>query len=95
MVFEWDDHKNAANAKKHGIRFENAIGIFQGPVLTWIDDRADYGETRHISIGALEGVLVIVVVHTARRKATRIISARRANRRERKRYHEACKNIPE
>ncbi len=34
MLFEWDDNKNDANAKKHGIRFENAIAIFQGPVLT-------------------------------------------------------------
>lgn len=87
-MFVWDRKKDAANLKKHGISFEEAKEIFDGPVLTRLDDRRDYGETRRISIGALSGVVVIVVAHTDRAGKTRIISARKANRNERKVYYE-------
>jgi len=87
-MFEWDDEKDTINRIKHGIGFNAAIHIFSGIVLTQIDDRQDYGETREISIGLLEGQIVIVVVHTDRNDVTRIISARRANKPERKLYHD-------
>jgi uncharacterized DUF497 family protein len=51
-----------------------------------VDDRFDYGETRRISVGLIGDVVVVVVVHTDREGATRIISARLANRDERKEY---------
>lgn len=86
--FEWDERKNASNLKKHGIRFEEAISIFEGPVLTAADERHDYGENREISIGLLEGVVVLSVAHTDRNGMTRIISARRASRPERKLFYE-------
>ena len=88
MEFEWDEDKNQGNIAKHGIGFERASRIFQGPTLDWIDDRDDYGEERIVSIGMIEGVLVLVVVHTDREGVTRIISARPAKRPERKRYDE-------
>ena len=50
MVFEWNAAKNAANIAKHGIDFEDAIEMFDGPVLERPDDRRDYGETPHRGI---------------------------------------------
>ena len=50
MRFVWDARKNRANAAKHGVGFELAARIFEGPRLTWIDDREDYGELREVSI---------------------------------------------
>lgn len=88
MPFEWDDEKNQSNIEKHGISFEQARTIFAGPVLSKMDQRFAYGETRWISVGLVEEIAVIVVVHTERDGITRIISARPANRKERRRYYE-------
>ncbi len=88
-MYEWDKKKNRLNIEKHGIGFKTACRIFDGPVLTALDDRTDYGEVRKVSIGAIDGIVVLAVVHTDRKGKTRIISARRANRAERKRYEEA------
>lgn len=93
-MFEWDDEKNRANIAKHGVSFELAARIFDGPVLTAPDSRADYGEARYVSLGVVESVL-LVVVHTDRHGSTRIISARRANRAERRNYEEATRQGPD
>jgi uncharacterized protein (DUF4415 family)/uncharacterized DUF497 family protein len=53
MAFEWDAAKNAANIAKHGIDFEDAIRIFDGPVLEKADARRDYGEARIIAFVSL------------------------------------------
>jgi uncharacterized protein len=66
MIFEWDDHKNRTNIGKHGVSFETAVRIFDGPVLSWIDDRKEYGEVRMRSIGQIEGVVILAVIHTER-----------------------------
>ncbi|NIR29201.1 MAG: BrnT family toxin [Gammaproteobacteria bacterium] len=55
--------------------------------MTWLDDRQDYGEDRYLSIGALSQTAIIVVAHTDRNGKTPLISARRANRKERTLYH--------
>ncbi len=89
MEFGWDDDKDRTNIAKHGIGFARAAQIFFGPTLDWIDDRQDYGEERTISLGMIEGVLVLVVVHTDRGGVTRIISARAAKRAERRLYEDA------
>ena len=89
MPFEWDEKKNSGNVRKHGISLEQAAQIFDGPVLTWTDDREDYGEVRQVSIGKLGGIAIVAVVHTDRRGVTRIISARAASRAERRFYEEA------
>lgn len=88
MEFDWDAAKYDANLKKHGISFDEAKHIFDGPTLTRADDRQDYGENRNISLGALSPDAVLVVVHTERRDKIRLISARKANRRERKVYYD-------
>ena len=88
--FEWDEEKNARNIAKHGIDFKDAQRVFNGPCVSRIDDLSDeYGELREITVGLLDGVSVIVVVHTDREGRIRIISARRALRHERKRYEAA------
>ena len=88
MLFEWDKKKNDSNLRKHGVSFEEAKQIFAGPVLTRVDDRQDYGEVREISIGRLSPGTALVVVHTERGERTRLISARKANDRERQIYHD-------
>ena len=85
--FEWDEEKSRVNRAKHGISFEEAQAIFNGPVLTAVDEREDYGEERFISTGQLS-TLVVVVVHTSRSGRIRLISARMANRKERQTYYE-------
>lgn len=90
MDFEWDEDKNLANARKHGISFGTARRIFDAEFLMRQDRRRDCGEDRYTSIGNVEGA-VIVVAHTNRGGRTRIISARPASRKERQAYHEALR----
>ena len=86
MMYAWDPAKAKANIAKHGVSFETAVGIFDGSILSYQDNRHDYGEVREISIGVVGGVVVLAVVHTDRVGIRRIISARPATRRERVRY---------
>lgn len=88
MGLEWDEQKNQANIRKHGISFEIAKRIFDQPMLTRSDQRQNYGETRYVSIGQLEDAVSIVVAHTHRNGRIRLISARPASRKERERFHE-------
>lgn len=87
MEFEWDPVKDQANISKHGVAFETAQRIFEGAVLTWFDDRKEYGEVRFISVGKVARAY-LVVAHTERDGRMRLISARPATRRERQAYHE-------
>jgi uncharacterized DUF497 family protein len=91
MKFEWDDEKNRQNIAKHGLRFEDAIKIFDGFTVDFPDDRFEYGEMRDISIGLIQGIAVVVVVHTDRGGKTRIISARPAVKFERSMYEKAIR----
>jgi uncharacterized DUF497 family protein len=85
---EWDEAKNASNFAKHGLRFEDAKWVLSSPAsITFEDDRFDYGELRLVTMGLLEGRLV-VIAHTPRGRVTRIISMRKGNRREEKVFEE-------
>ena len=88
-MYEWDDEKNRANIEKHGVSFERAVRIFEGPTLSVVDERFAYEELREISIGLVDGVVYLTVAHTDREGVTRIVSARPATRSERRRYEEA------
>ena len=90
MEFEWDDQKNKANQRKHRISFEEAAEIFRYPMYEIVDTRADYSETRYIGIGRNNQMIILTVVYTERGKTTRIISARRANKQEKRLYYEYC-----
>ena len=96
MRFEWDDRKAWANRAKHGISFEEAITAFDDPfALVAVDARhSTSSEERTWLIGAAD-VAVLVVIYTTREAGNvlRLISARRASRRERKQYEEA-RRIP-
>lgn len=86
MQFEWDSDKAAANVSRHGVSFELAMLVFlDNGRLIKLDERFDYGEERIITMGHVNNRLH-VVVYTQTNDTIRIISARKANRRERKRY---------
>ena len=85
-VFEWDDEKNKANDKKHGVDFETAVWVFADPNLVELPDEAHSDEEiRYDVIGFVENVLFVVC--TDRGEATRIISARKATAKERRIYN--------
>ena len=84
--FEWDDAKRRSTIRKHGIDFKDAKLIFDGrPVLHAPSNQK--GEERWIAVGSLEGFL-ISVIYTFRGEKIRLITVRRANRREREHYDE-------
>jgi uncharacterized DUF497 family protein len=85
MYFEWDENKRQSNLEKHGIDFMDAAKVMAEAVFILEDTRRDYGEPRFQAFGELSGV-VIIVAFTIRQGTRRIISARRANLKERKRY---------
>jgi uncharacterized DUF497 family protein len=86
MDFEWDLAKSNACRNSRNFDFAYVISVFADPaLLVEHDQRWDYGEERFRALGIVEG-RVYVVVFTRRNKAIRIISARRANSREVKRY---------
>jgi uncharacterized DUF497 family protein len=87
MEFEWDDPKNRDNLAKHGLSFEDAEQVLDGPCLTFRDTRFDHGEDRYAALGLLSGRLV-VIAYALRGETTRIISMRKGNRREQRIYQE-------
>jgi uncharacterized DUF497 family protein len=87
MGFEWDPAKEEKNINERDLDFATASRIWDGPILEKIDGRRDYGETRIIATGDFDGS-VLVVVYTWRGEARRIISARKANSREKRHYEE-------
>jgi uncharacterized DUF497 family protein len=94
IQFEWDEAKAKANEKKHGVSFEDSIHIFEDPYVLSEQDRIEDGEQRWQSIGLVEGIVLLLVAHTVQSseeeqvEVVRIISARRADRKERIRYDE-------
>lgn len=86
IEFEWDESKNRLNQQKHGIRFEDALYVFTDSSRWDAQDvRKDYGEERRITVGSM-CARVCVVSYTVRGEVIRLISARRANEREQKKY---------
>jgi uncharacterized DUF497 family protein len=87
-LFEWDDAKAASNWRNHGVTFEMARGVFKDPfALEWIDDSQDATEPRYSIIGLAESRLLFVA-YTMRGEVIRIISARKTEPYERRRYHD-------
>jgi uncharacterized DUF497 family protein len=89
--FEWDDTKADINFRNHGIRFRVAVRVFDDPFAIVEQDRIENGEQRWQTIGIANGFLLLLVAHTVRfeedgTEVIRIISARRADRKERRRY---------
>ncbi len=86
MRYSWDGRKNRRNLRLHGIAFEDAIRIFEGPMVEQIDDRYDYGEIRVYAIGLVNGLEVTVVYTDRSDDERRIISAWRSEAQERRSF---------
>ena len=88
MRFQFDPAKAAANLKKHGVSFSDAEGVFHDPLALTIEDPDAEGERRFVVIGLGNSGELLVVVYALRGDEFRLISARRATRKERKQYED-------
>ena len=90
MIFEWNEDKNKLNQRKHGIDFDTAKLVFNDPLHISIQDRHKEGEERWQTMGNVEGITILLVAHTItdtkNGEVIRIISARKATKRERRHY---------
>lgn len=91
MGFVWDEAKRETNLAKHGLDFEDAWKVFEGPRLERLDCRQDYGEDRWAALGMIEG-WVVFLAYTDRGEDIRVISLRRATPEERRAYEKAISN---
>lgn len=92
ILFEWDAAKAESNLRKHGVSFDLAAEVFDDPYAVAEQDRVEDGEPRWQTIGMVEGLVVVLVGHTVQEgesdEIVRIITARKATRKERERYEE-------
>ena len=86
MNYLWDRRKSRGNLARHGIAFEDAIGIFESPTLEQVDDRFDSGEMRVYAIGVVNGLEITLIYTDVSQTERRIISAWRAERHEKAAY---------
>ncbi len=91
MLFEWDERKRKINLRKHGIDFVGCEAIFAGMTKTMLDNRDDYEEERFVTFGLLDG-RVVAVVHTETADTIRVISIRKAKRREQTLYFQSIQD---
>lgn len=90
LIFEWDDKKAETNLQKHSISFEEASTAFGDDLSITIEDPLhSQNENRYILIGQSIHARTLVVVHLEKTDSIRIISARRATKKERKFYEES------
>ena len=88
MHSEFDPKKDAANVKKHGVSLSEGDGVLNDPLAVTVEDDTAEGEQRFVTIGMNVFGSLMVVVHTPRGDRVRIISARKADAKERKAYEE-------
>jgi len=96
MRFDWDKAKADTNVRKHRVSFETAVRVFLDPFVLIEQDRVEDGEQRWQALGAIDGFTVLLVAHTNYEEdeagevveVIRIISARKADPKERRRYEE-------
>lgn len=94
--FEWDPSKAAGNVRKHGVSFEIAMRVFADPFALMAQDRIEGGELRWYTLGMVDDYVLLLVAHTTQEvdeggepvEIIRIISARAADRKERRRYEQ-------
>jgi len=90
--FEWDEEKRQNNVSKHGLDFADAWEVFEGPMLTGLDQRENYGEERWIGIGLLRGLVVVIVFAERGEDTIRVISLRKGLKHERIKYEQAIRD---
>jgi uncharacterized DUF497 family protein len=81
MRFSWSESKRQSNIADHGLDFVDAPRVFDGVTYTFEDDRFAYAEERFVTLGLLDGV-VVSIVHTESPQSIRVISFRKATKRE-------------
>ncbi len=87
MKFEWDPQKEKTNQKKHGVSFDDAKDAMTCELVVVLKENSDSGEERYVYLGMCKKLnILVVVVAYPDEQITRIISARKANQRERKFY---------
>ncbi len=87
MRFEWDGSKATSNLKKHRVSFDEAVTVFYDPLAaTFGDPDHSQDESRFVTVGYSARGRLLVVCHSERGGAVRVITARRATSRERKRH---------
>ena len=83
MVYEWDESKRMSNLSKHGLDFSLAHQIIESPkMFDVMDDRFDYGEERHLAFAELNGVWLCLCYVPKPNDTIRVVSLRRAHRKE-------------
>lgn len=90
-MIEFDPDKDAINRAKHEYGLAGAAAVFEGPFVEEVDDRYDYEETRYIAMGPVAGMenRIFVVVYTWREGNRRVISFRKANEKEVRKYRDS------
>ncbi|MER8405169.1 BrnT family toxin [Mesorhizobium sp. M1307] len=92
LRFEWDPEKAKRNRAKHGVEFDLAKDVFKDPLHLIVPDRFEDGEQRWHAIGMIQGLVVLLVVHTypdlEDEERIRIVGARKATPHERRRYEQ-------
>lgn len=88
MIYFWSPGKDAINRRRHHLSLADGIPALEDPnAESWIDDRYDYGEERVVTLGmTTNGILLVITTETSEDR-TRILSVRKAERREKARYH--------
>ncbi len=90
VPIEWDPVKAETNPKKHQVSFEEASTVFDDPLfITFLDVDHSVDEERYITIGLSKANRLLLIAHTERQGITRIVSARKATKNERRFYEEA------
>jgi len=92
MKFEWDEAKNRANIHKHGFDFADAQEVFRGLIIADLDDREDYEEIRWVGLGLIRGRIVHIVFTERNPETIRVISLRKATRREKAQFQKIIKD---
>jgi uncharacterized DUF497 family protein len=91
MEFTWSETKRVVNIKALGLDFVDAASVFEGVTFTFEDDRFSYGEQRFVTLGLLAG-LTVSVVNSENEYEIRVISFRKASKRESQIYYDEIKN---
>ena len=94
MRYTWDEEKSRRNVRLHGIAFEDAIRIFDGPTVERVDDRFDYGEKRVYAVG-VNGLEITLIYADVEDDERRIISAWRSEPHERRYYWQNIEGLNE
>ena len=90
--FEWHDEKNILNFQKHGFSFSEATEMFNDLMIVNLDDIKEYGGKRYIGLVTIKSIVAVIVYTKRNNDSVRVISVRKANKREKTKFEAATKN---